>query len=60
MSISVAKWTVLGSICASWMTSFFALYLGHLPSQQLFELLPFFVCVLLPLHPELSSLDALE
>ena len=40
MSISDAKWTVLCSFCAARMTSCSALFFGHLPGRQLFELLP--------------------
>ena len=38
MSISVAKWTLIFSFCASKITSIFPLYVGQLPHRQLFEL----------------------
>ena len=43
MSISLAKWTVICSFLCFLDNLLFALYFGHLPCWQLFELLPFLV-----------------
>ena len=43
MSINAAKRTLFFSLCASRMTSFFALHLVQWPRWQLLELLPFLV-----------------
>ena len=39
----VAKWTVLCSFLCFQDDLLFAFYIGHLPSWQFFELLPFFI-----------------